>query len=166
MCRWSALTGLRALSKTNAPELEGEWKAVPLPAWEEGGIRTSVWGGTGLTVIASGPNAEEAEKFLEFAMLSEEGNVRRFELTSLFPPFIPAMDNERLHAPDAYFSGQDLGAVFAEVGPDAPAQYQSPYRTQLNDLRDAAWQDIMDRNRTPEDVFGEIADTIRDEIDF
>ena len=152
--------------KDNAPELEGKWKAMPLPAWEEGGIHTSVWGGTGLTVIATGENVEEAKKFLEFAMLSEEGNVRRFELTNLFPPLIPAMDNERLHAADAYFSGQDLGAVFAEVGPDAPAQYQSPYRTQLNDLMDAAWQDIMDRNRTPEDVFSEIAATIRDEMDF
>ena len=28
--------------KDNAPELEGLWKAAPLPAWEEGGIRTSV----------------------------------------------------------------------------------------------------------------------------
>ena len=152
--------------KDNAPELEGKWKAAPLPAWEEGGIRTSVWGGTGLTVVATSPHVEEALEFLEFAMLSEEGNVRRFELTSLFPPFIPAMENERLHAPDAYFSGQDLGAVFAEVGPDAPAQYQSPYRTQLNDLRTAAWQDIVDGNRTPEEVFREIADTIRDEMDF
>lgn len=152
--------------KDNASELEGMWKAAPLPAWEEGGIRTSVWGGTGLTVIASGDNVEEAKRFLEFAMLSEEGNVRRFELTNLFPPFIPAMTNERLRAPDAYFSGQDLGAVFAEVGPDAPAQYQSPYRTQLNDLREAAWQDLIDGNRTPEDVFNEIANTIRDEMNF
>ncbi|MEM7734692.1 MAG: extracellular solute-binding protein [Deinococcota bacterium] len=152
--------------KDNVPELAGKWKAAPLPAWEEGGIHTSVWGGTGLTVINTSPNAAEAQKFLEFAMLSEEGNVRRFELTSLFPPFIPAMSNERLRVPDDYFSDQDLGAVFAEVGPSAPAQYQSPFRTQLNDLAEAAWQDIMDGNRTPEDIFGEIANTIRDEMSF
>lgn len=152
--------------KDNAPELEGKWKAAPLPAWEPGGPRTSVYGGTGATVIASSPQAEEALKFLEFAMLSVEGNVRRFELTNLFPPFIPAMDNERLHADDTYFSGQDLGAVFADVGPEAPAQYQSPFRSQLNDLFAAAFQDIIDRNRTPEEVFAEIAQTIRDEMEF
>ena len=152
--------------KDNAPELEGLWKAAPLPAWEEGGVRTSVLGGTGLTVIATSPNVEEAKKFLEFAMLSVEGNVRRFELTSLFPPFKPAWTSERLHAADTYFSGQDLGGLFAEIGADAPAQYQSPYRTQLNDLRDAAWQDLIDGNRTPEDVYQEIANTIRDEMDF
>ena len=152
--------------KDNAPELAGQWKAAPLPAWEEGGIHTSVWGSTGSTVIASSPNVDEALKFLEFAMLSVEGNVRRFELTSLFPPFKPAWSSERLHAPDAYFSGQDLGGLFAEVGADAPAQYQSPYRTELNDLLAAAWQDLMDGNRTPEDVFKDIAATIRDEMDF
>lgn len=117
--------------KDNAPELEGLWKAAPLPAWEEGGIRTSVWGGTGLTVVKTSPNVEAALDFLEFAMLSVEGNVRRFEMTNLFPPFIPAMDNERLHAEDAYFSGQDLGAVFADVGPEAPAQFKSlPFAAQ------------------------------------
>lgn len=152
--------------KDNAPELEGKWKAAPLPAWEPGGSRTSVYGGTGATVIATSPNTEAALDFLEFAMLSVEGNVRRFELTNLFPPFIPAMDNERLHAADPYFSGQDLGALFAEVGPEAPAQYQSPFRSQLNDLLTAAFQDIIDRNRTPEEVYTEIAQTVRDEIEF
>jgi ABC-type glycerol-3-phosphate transport system substrate-binding protein len=152
--------------KDNAPELEGKWKAAPLPAWEPGGRRTSVWGGTGATVIKTSPNVEEALKFLEFSMLSVEGNVRRFELTNLFPPFIPAMENERLHAADTYFSGQDLGALFADVGPEAPSQYQSPFRTQLNDLMNAARQDIFDRNRTPEEVFAEIAQTIRDEMAF
>jgi ABC-type glycerol-3-phosphate transport system substrate-binding protein len=163
---WVGADWYAGFFKDNAPELEGLWKAAPLPAWEEGGRRTSVWGGTGLTVIKSGPNTEAALDFLEFAMLSVEGNVRRFELTNLFPPYIPAMDNDRLHTADVYFSGQDLGALFADVGPEAPAQYQSPFRSQLNDLRNAAWQDIIDGNRTPEDVFTEIAQTIRDEMEF
>ncbi len=152
--------------KDNAPELEGKWKAAPLPAWEAGGPRTSVWGGTGLTIIATSPNVEEAKKFMEFAMLSVEGNVRRFELTSLFPPFKPAWTSERLHAADAYFSGQDLGGLFADVGAEAPSQYQSPYRTQLNDLWTAARQDVLDGNRTPEEVFQEIAESVRDEMSF
>lgn len=152
--------------KDNAPELTGKWKAAPLPAFEEGGRRTSVWGGTGATVVATSDQVEEALSFIEFAMLSIEGNVRRFELTNLFPPYIPAMDNERLHAADEYFSGQDLGAVFADVGPEAPPQWQSPFRSQLNSLLGAARQDIKDGNRSPADAFAEIAATIRDEMEF
>jgi arabinosaccharide transport system substrate-binding protein len=152
--------------KDNAPELAGMWKAAPLPAWEEGGSRTSVFGGTGATIIATSPHVEVAWDFLQFAMLSEEGNVRRFELTNLFPPFYPAMENERLLFEDEYFSDQVLGEVFASVAPGTPPQYQSPYRTQMNALLDAAFQDILDGNRTPEEVFREVADTIRDDIEF
>lgn len=152
--------------KDNVPETVGVWKGAPLPAWEPGGRRTSVWGGTGATIVATSPNADEAWRFLEFAMLSEEGNVRRYEMTNLFPPFIPAMSNERLLAEDEYFSNQSLGSLFAEVGPEAPAQYQSPYRTELNSLFSAAFQDIIDRNRTPEEVFTEIANSIREEIEL
>ena len=117
-------------------------------------------------MVATSDHVEEALSFLEFAMLSIEGNVRRFELTNLWPPYIPAMVNERLHADDEYFSGQDLGAVFADVGPEAPPQWQSPFRSQLNSLRVAAWQDVIDGNRSPADAFGEIAATIRDEMEF
>ena len=152
--------------KDNAPELSGKWKAAPLPAFEEGGRRTSVWGGTGATVVKTSDNVEEALSFLEFSMLSVEGNVRRFELTTLWPPYIPAMVNERLHAADEYFSGQDLGALFADVGPEAPPQWQSPFRSQLNGLLGAARQDIIDGVRSPAEAFTEIGDTIRDEMEF
>jgi hypothetical protein len=99
---------------------------------------------------------------MQYTMLSEEGNVRRFEMTSLFPPYIPAMANERLHVPDDYFNGQDLGAVFADVGPDVPAQYQSPYRAEMNAQLTPALQDIYDGNRTAEEVFVEISENIRE----
>ncbi|MBX3012287.1 MAG: extracellular solute-binding protein [Caldilineaceae bacterium] len=147
--------------KDNAPDLTGLWKAIPLPAWETGGIRTSCHGGTGSCIVKTSPNAEEAWKFLEYSMLSIEGNVRRFEMTNLFPPFIPAMDNERLHAPDEYFSGQDLGALFAQVGPEVPAQYQSPYRAELNAQLNPRQQELLDGQVAPADVYSEVAEAIR-----
>ncbi|MEZ4729547.1 MAG: hypothetical protein R3E79_20645 [Caldilineaceae bacterium] len=147
--------------KDNAPELAGKWKALPLTAWEAGGIRTSCHGGTGSCIVQTSPNAEEAWKFLEYSMLSIEGNVRRFEMTTLFPPFIPAMDNERLHAADDYFSGQDLGALFAQVGPDVPAQYQSPYRAELNIQLGPRQQEMLDGAVTPATVYTEVAEAIR-----
>jgi ABC-type glycerol-3-phosphate transport system substrate-binding protein len=147
--------------KDNVPELEGKWKAMALPAWEAGGVRTSCHGGTGSCIVKTSPNVEEAWKFQEYTMLSVEGNVRRFEMTTLFPPFIPAMEDERLHKPDPYFSGQDLGALFAEVGPSVPPQYQSPYRAEMNAKLTATWQAIYDGAQTPSDAFTQIAEEIR-----
>lgn len=147
--------------KDNAPELSGKWKAVAMPAWEAGGTRTSCWGGTGNCIVKTGKNVDEAWKFQEHSMLSKEGNVRRYEMTNLFPPFIPAMDDPRLHKPDEYFSGQDLGGLFAEVGPSVPPQYQSPYRAELQTKLNAEWQNIWDGKSQPADVFRQIAEDTR-----
>jgi ABC-type glycerol-3-phosphate transport system substrate-binding protein len=147
--------------KDNAPDLSGKWKATPLPAFEQGGTRTSCHGGTGNCIVKTSKNIDAAWDFMQYSMLSEEGNVRRFEMTNLFPPFIPAMGNARLHKPDEYFSGQDLGQLFADLGPTVPAQYQSPYRAELNSLLDPRWVDVYAGNVTPEEVFKEVSEEIR-----
>ncbi|MGC4067567.1 MAG: extracellular solute-binding protein [Polyangiaceae bacterium] len=36
--------------QTDLPKLAGKMALMPLPAWEKGGRRTSVWGGTGLVI--------------------------------------------------------------------------------------------------------------------
>ena len=148
------------------PEQAASGKRLPCRLLKKVAAAPASGAATGGMVVKTSEQVEDALSFLEFAFLSVEGNVRRFELTSLFPPYISAMDNPRLHAADEYFSGQDLGAVFADVGPEAPPQWQSPFRSQLIDLVFSAWQDVMDGNRSPEEVFTEIADTIRDEMEF
>jgi ABC-type glycerol-3-phosphate transport system substrate-binding protein len=147
--------------KDLAPELAGKMKVAIMPAFTEGGARTSCVGGTGLTIVKFSKNIDTAWKFEESAMLTVEGNVRRFELTSLFPPFIPAMTDPRLQKPDEYYSGMNLGGVFAEVGPEVPPQFQSPYRSELNSQLNAVWQDIRDLKVTPEAAFKQVSEEIR-----
>lgn len=150
--------------KDNAPEMTGKWMATPLPAWTADGIRTSCYGGTGSCIVKTSQHIDEAWNFQQYSMLSVDGNARRFEMTNLFPPLIPAMEDPRLHKADEYFNGQDLGAVFAEVGPQVPAQYQSPYRAELNSKLTPIWQDIYDGNVKPADAFAEIATAIREKM--
>lgn len=150
--------------RDNTPELKGKMKATLMPAFEKGGIRTSCVGGTGCTIVKTSPNVEEAWNYFKFTMLSPDGNARRYEMTKLWPPLIPAMSDPRLHNPDEFYSGQDLGEIFAKVGPDVPAQYQSPYRAELNAKLGPLWQDIYDGKTKPTDVFKQVADEIRDVI--
>ena len=147
--------------KDNVPELAGSWKAIPLPAFEKGGLRTSCHGGTGNCIVKFSKHIEEAWDFMQYSMLSVEGNVRRFEMTNLFPPFIPAMDNPRLHKADEYFGGQDLGELFARLGPSVPPQYQSPYRAELVSNLTPLWVDIYNGNLDPAETFRKVADDIR-----
>jgi len=147
--------------KDYVPDGKGKWKAMPMPAWKAGGRRTSCYGGTGSCIVKYSKYVDEAWKFMQYSMLSVEGNVRRYLETHLWPPFKPAMEDKRLHAPDEYYSNQDMGAVFADVGPEVPAQYQSPYRSEMNSLLSPKWQDLYDGKITPKDTFKEVAAAIR-----
>ena len=105
-------------------------------------------------------------KFLEFAQCSVEGAVSRYQLTTLFPPFYPAMDDERLLKPDPYFSNQVLGKVFRDISQKIPKQYQSPYRTFLEGEVGKIFNDIMEGAISPADAANQIADKVKEEMDF
>lgn len=165
--RWASIVGADWYAgslKDNAPDLEGKWKAAPLPAWENGGTRTSCWGGTGSCIVGTSKNQEAAWKFMEYTMLSVDGNARRYLETKLWPPLKPAWEDQRLQSKDKYFSEQNLGELFGELGASVPAQYQSPYRAQLNTELGTAWEGIYQGKQKPEQVFKKIADSIRKTI--
>jgi arabinosaccharide transport system substrate-binding protein len=147
--------------KDNVPELSGKWKAIALPAFEKGGLRTSCHGGTGNCIVKYSKHVDVAWDFMQYSMLSVEGNVRRYEMTNLFPPFIPAMDSPRLRKAEEYFGGQVLGELFAKLGPTVPAQYQSPYRSELGSNLGALWVDIFEGKIKPAEAFKKVADDIR-----
>jgi ABC-type glycerol-3-phosphate transport system substrate-binding protein len=149
--------------KDNVADLAGMWRAQYLPAWEAGGARTSVNGGTGLTIVKWSDQQEAAWDFIRYAMLTAEGNVQRYLAIKLWPPFKAAWEDERLLTPDDYFGGQVLGELFGEVGAEAPAQYQSPFRADFNLLRQNKYtRPIFDGDMTPADGLKQLADEIRD----
>lgn len=103
-----------------ATDLVGAWGACPLPAFELGGRRVSCSGGTGLTILQTSERKADAWRFLEFAMLRVPAVVARYKAINLYPPFIPAWDDPQMHDPIDFFAGQDIGALYSEVGPEVP----------------------------------------------
>ena len=154
------------LLEANAPDLSGLWRAMPLPVWESGGLKTSVFGGTGATIVKTSDNVEPAWDFLNYAMLSVEGNVNKFELTGLWPAYIPAMSEPSLLNPREYFGDQVIGEVFAEAAEAVPAQFQSPFRSFLQDAHTAAFQDLLLGNVDPAEALTKIAEDTRAEMEF
>jgi len=148
--------------KDNVPELAGKWAAQYLPAFEAGGARTSVNGGTGLTILSTGENKDVAWDFARYGMLTAEGNVQRFLEIKLWPPLQSAWEDERLYSGDDYFEGQELGRLFTEVGAEAPEQYQSPFRADLLQLRqDNYTRPIFDGEVTPAEGLQQLAEEVR-----
>jgi ABC-type glycerol-3-phosphate transport system substrate-binding protein len=145
-----------------ADDLSGKWGACPLPAFEPGGRRASCLGGTGLTILKTSKRQDTAWRFLEFAMLRVPAVIKRYKAINLYPPFIPAWSDPRMHDPIDFFGGQDIGELYADVGREVPPQYQSPYRPQLSGQElSPRMLDVYERKRTPTEVFTEVGDAVR-----
>ncbi len=148
--------------KDNVADLSGKWSAQYLPTYTTGGARTSVNGGTGLTIMSTGKNQDASWDFMRYSMLTTEGTVQQFLQIKLWPAFQPAWKDDRLYSADDYFGGQELGRIFTAVGPEAPAQFQSPYRSDLLQLRTSKYtRKLFDGDVSPADGLKQLADEIR-----
>ncbi len=135
----------------NAAKASGTWRAMPLPVWpdDKAKRRTSCWGGTGLCIPVTTAKSKLAWDFLRFCLLTTQGEVEQYQMIQLWPPFSPAWSDKGLHAANAYFGGQDLGAIFAEVGGEVPPEYQSPYRADFNTFVGADAPTLLTGKVTP-----------------
>ncbi len=115
------------MTETDLPHLAGKMKVMPLPAWEPGGRRTSVWGGTGLFITKASQHQELAWELAKFLYLNKPALGARFLATNIIPPFKEAWDLPEFRRPNSYFSGQPLGAVYAALAPSTPDVYGSPF---------------------------------------
>jgi arabinosaccharide transport system substrate-binding protein len=117
------------LMEMDVPSLSGKLKLMPLPAWEKGGRRTSVWGGTGISITKQSARPDLAWELVKFLYFNPEELGKRFASTKILPPFQDAWDLPEFHTPSAFFSGQKLGAEYARMAPQTPPVWDSPYST-------------------------------------
>jgi arabinosaccharide transport system substrate-binding protein len=125
--------------KMDLPQLSGKWKLIPLPAFQPGGKRTTVFGGTmlGIPKVNSNPEAawELAKKLYTSASIAEELYREVGEIT----PISKHWDLPVYSEPSDYFGGQRIGRLFIEYAPEVPLRTSSPvYPFALERLRDAA----------------------------
>lgn len=115
--------------KADLPGLAGKWKLMPLPAWERGGRRTSVQGGSMLGIPKSTPDFEAAWALAKRLYLDPERNAAFYRQANIIPPSRDSWTQPVFDEPDAYFSGQPAGRLFIRQAPDVPTRSSSPYNT-------------------------------------
>jgi arabinosaccharide transport system substrate-binding protein len=120
--------------KMEVPGVAGKMKLMPLPAWTKGGRRTSVWGGSGLSITKGTQHPELAWKLAKYLYFDKSQLGPRFKLTHILPPLKDAWDSPEFREPNAFYSGQPLGALYAELAPDAPPNWSTPYNTQAENF--------------------------------
>jgi lactose/L-arabinose transport system substrate-binding protein len=110
----------------DAPELSGKYAVLPLPAFDEGGTRTSNNGGSGLAVPAQAKNPQLAAAFVDFVLADADNQSSMMTNEGLFPSYLPALESDYFSEPVEYFSGQPVYETFADLtGQIPPIVYTS-----------------------------------------
>lgn len=153
------------------PETTGDWRAMPLPAWEEGGARSGAMGGSSFVLPKDGANSPLAWLFYEFLMFDEAGyssvwgesSVYPDGLNTSIPSYLPASDpSTPLFQPVAALGDQDLWQVATTAGADIPAAGAIPtWWTGAVDYLGNDIQRMLDGSMTPEEVVSTSTDDIQ-----
>lgn len=104
----------------DAPEHAGKYGVLPLPAFDEGGTRTSNNGGSGLAVPSQSKNPQLAAAFVDFALAETASQTSMMQNEGLFPSYLPALEDELFSQPVEYFAGEPVYETFAELTAEIP----------------------------------------------
>ena len=115
--------GIRA----SLPDMAGKFKLMPLPAWEKGGRRTSVMGGTMLGVTKASRTPDAAWAFAKQLYLSPVNAERLYDEARIISPIKANWKEPFYDVPDPYFCGQAIGRMYIKLAPDVPLRPSSPY---------------------------------------
>jgi ABC-type glycerol-3-phosphate transport system substrate-binding protein len=121
-----------------APQLRGKMALIPMPAWTPGGRRTSVWGGTGMMIMKATKHPDLAWELAKYLYFDPKSLGERFAMTNIIPPLKEAWTLPELQAPNAFYSNQPIGRLYAELATETPPVYSSPVdrlaRLKLNEV--------------------------------
>ena len=109
------------------PDSAGKFALMPLPAWDADGRRTSVMGGTGIAITKSSKKQDLAWEFIQELYLRDAAYGARYQATNILPPMRSAWNLPELNRPNAFFSNQPIGALYAALAPSVPEIYVTSY---------------------------------------
>jgi ABC-type glycerol-3-phosphate transport system substrate-binding protein len=156
------------------PKTSGDWRAMPLPAWEDGGARSGAMGGSSFVLPKHGENADLAWLFYEFLMYDQAGysavwgpnDVYPNGLNTSIPAYRPAADagNPLFGAVEA-LGGQDLWSVAVQAGDQIPAGAPIPsWWAGAVDYLGTNIQRMLDGDLSPTEVIERSTDEIQENL--
>ncbi|MEJ7648221.1 MAG: extracellular solute-binding protein [Nakamurella sp.] len=163
---WFDFAPQQQLTKT-----KGDWRAMPLPAWKEGGARSGAMGGSSFVLPKAGKNSQLAWLFYEFMMFDEAGytavygpnDVYPGGLNTSIPAYQPAANKDKaLFKPIKEMGNQDLWATAVEAGSQIPAGAPIPsWWSGAVDYLGNNIQKMLDGSMTPQQVIDTSAKDIQ-----
>jgi arabinosaccharide transport system substrate-binding protein len=113
--------------RQDLPQLAGKVKLMPLPAWERGGRRTTVMGGTMLGIPRRVKDFDSAWRYARHLYLSPDLARALFHTTGIISPVKRHWSDPVYDEPSPYFCGQRYGRLYIAAAPEVPPRTSSPY---------------------------------------
>ena len=104
------------------PDTSGEWRVVPMPMWEAGGLRSSDSCGSSWFITKNTKNPEASWAAAEFYALNEEAVLKQYEATDQFPTYEKTYSDSFFFEPVEFFGNQPVRSVFASLVKSIPDQ--------------------------------------------
>ena len=108
--------------------LAGKLKLMPLPAWEEGGRRTSSMGGSMIGIPKTTNDFEKNWEFAKRLYLSRELAHKSWKEYGVLTPVKEFWEDPIFDEPNAYYSNQPKGRLFIDVAEYVPFRTSSPFQ--------------------------------------
>ncbi|MBO2531954.1 arabinosaccharide transport system substrate-binding protein [Planifilum fulgidum] len=147
------------------PDLKGKMIIRPLPAWEEGGLRSAGMGGTGTVVTNQSKHPELAKEFLSFAKLSKEGNIKIWEILGFDPIRWDVWDEPEMKADNKYteYFGKGIFDTLLEVKDEINSPNLGEKTPLVNGVvgSNVLYHAIKTRDKTPAEALREAAARLR-----
>lgn len=141
---------------------KGDWRAMPLPAWKDGGPRSGAMGGSSFVIPKDAKNAQLSWLFYEFLVFDKAGysavygpnDVYPNGLNTSIPSYKPAANpDEPLFGPIDALGGQDLWKTAVEAGDEIPGGAPIPtWWAGAVDYLGNNVQKMLDGDMTPDQV--------------
>jgi len=113
--------------KIENPRLAGKIKLMPLPAFERGGRRTSVWGGAMIGINKRSAHIEACWEMAKYLCTSTEVAEKTWRQANILSPVRALWDEPFYHEPDPFCGGQPVGSLFIKAAPAVPRRSATPY---------------------------------------
>ena len=145
--------------KDQMSEMKGKWAIAPLPVFEEGQARTSVWGGSSMAVIHTKDPVKQgaALAFATNTLMSVDNQLVMFEKYGLLPAYLPTYEDSRFLKADPYF-GVEFKEVLVDVMKQMPTSLNyTPYYPDIVIQMNAALEAILNEGKDPEQALKDAA---------
>jgi len=147
--------------QTDIPEQAGKWVVQKVPTGLGESKPTANNGGTGQCITEQSKNPDIAWDLIAAGNLTADGNLNDFKQRTVYPAYIPTYQRPELQEPSAYFSGAQIGQLYASVAPELPPFYQSPnWYDATEELVRTVITPVMNNKAQPEAALKELRSKI------